>query len=102
MHADYAGKGVDQLAQVIHTIKTNPESRRIVMTAWNPADLSKMVLPPCHMFMQFYVANGELSCQVRCIFANCALFEHCCNACISTVSLVCACLRLFALVCVAL
>ncbi len=64
MHADYRGKGVDQLAEVIHTIKTDPESRRIVLTAWNPPDLPAMALPPCHMFAQFYVANGELSCQV--------------------------------------
>jgi dihydrofolate reductase/thymidylate synthase len=62
MHADYSGQGVDQLAQVIHTIKTNPNDRRIIMSAWNPADLKLMALPPCHMFCQFYVANGELSC----------------------------------------
>lgn len=65
MHADYTGQGVDQLAQVIETIKTNPTSRRIVMSAWNPADLHLMALPPCHMFAQFYVHDGgELSCQV--------------------------------------
>jgi dihydrofolate reductase/thymidylate synthase len=66
MHADYTGKGVDQLAQVIHTIKTNPNDRRIVLTAWNPADLGIMALPPCHMFCQFYVdtQRGELSCQM--------------------------------------
>lgn len=64
MHADYTGQGVDQLADCIHKIKTCPEDRRIVLTAWNPADLDKMALPPCHMFCQFYVANGELSCQV--------------------------------------
>jgi dihydrofolate reductase / thymidylate synthase len=64
MHADYAGQGVDQLADCIHKIKHNPEDRRIIMTAWNPADLDKMALPPCHMFCQFYVANGELSCQM--------------------------------------
>lgn len=66
MHADYKGKGVDQLAQVIHTIKTNPNDRRIVLTAWNPADLGIMALPPCHMFCQFYVDTdrGELSCQM--------------------------------------
>jgi len=65
MHEDYTGQGVDQLAQVINLIKTNPTSRRIVMSAWNPAHLPEMALPPCHMFAQFYVANGELSCQVR-------------------------------------
>lgn len=64
MHADYSGKGVDQLKQCIEKIKTNPTDRRIVLTAWNPADLALMALPPCHMFCQFYVANGELSCQM--------------------------------------
>jgi len=64
MHTDYTGQGVDQLKDVIHKLKTNPNDRRIVMTAWNPADLEQMALPPCHMFCQFYVANGELSCQL--------------------------------------
>ncbi|CAM9244375.1 unnamed protein product [Ascophyllum nodosum] len=64
MRADYTGKGVDQLAECIKKIKTNPEDRRIVLSAWNPADLGKMALPPCHMFCQFYVAEGELSCQM--------------------------------------
>lgn len=64
MHADYSGKGVDQLAEVIHKIKNNPTDRRILLTAWNPAALKEMALPPCHMFCQFYVANGELSCQM--------------------------------------
>ena len=62
--ADYAGKGVDQLADVIDQIRNNPQSRRIVLTAWNPSALSEMALPPCHMFAQFYVARGELSCQM--------------------------------------
>lgn len=62
MHTDYTGKGVDQLAEVIKTIKTNPSSRRIVMSAWNPSDLKEMALPPCHMFCQFYVAKGKLDC----------------------------------------
>jgi len=64
MHDDYTGKGVDQLAKCIEQIKNNPTDRRIVLTAWNPADLTVMALPPCHMFCQFYVANGELSCQM--------------------------------------
>ena len=63
-NTDYTGQGVDQLARCINCIKTNPTSRRIVMSAWNPADLNDMALPPCHMFCQFYVANGELSCQM--------------------------------------
>lgn len=54
--ADYTGQGVDQLAEVIHKLKHNPYDRRIIMSAWNPADLKKMALPPCHMFAQFYVS----------------------------------------------
>ncbi|XP_047062037.1 bifunctional dihydrofolate reductase-thymidylate synthase isoform X5 [Lolium rigidum] len=64
MHADYTGKGFDQLIDVIDKIKNNPDDRRIIMSAWNPSDLKKMALPPCHMFAQFYVENGELSCQM--------------------------------------
>lgn len=63
----YLGRtGVDQLAQCIETIKNNPEDRRIIMSAWNPADLDQMALPPCHMFCQFYVdtERRELSCQM--------------------------------------
>jgi len=62
MHTDYSGQGVDQLAECIKKIKEDPADRRIIMSAWNPADLNLMALPPCHMFCQFYVANGELSC----------------------------------------
>lgn len=64
MHADYTGQGVDQLAACIDKIKNDPTNRRILLSAWNPADLGEMALPPCHMFCQFYVANGELSCQM--------------------------------------
>ncbi|CAN6918208.1 unnamed protein product [Brassica oleracea] len=64
MHADYTGQGFDQLSDVINKIKNNPDDRRIIMSAWNPSDLKLMALPPCHMFSQFYVANGELSCQM--------------------------------------
>lgn len=70
MHTDYTGQGVDQLMECVNKLKSNPEDRRIIMSAWNPADLSKMALPPCHMFCQFYVANGELSCQVSIIVNN--------------------------------
>jgi len=64
MHDDYTGEGVDQLKHLIHTIKTNPSDRRMIVSAWNPAAFHLMALPPCHMFAQFYVANGELSCQM--------------------------------------
>jgi len=66
MHDDYSGKGVDQLQQVINTIKSDPTSRRIIMTAWNPSDIPIMALPPCHCLAQFYVnvEKKELSCQL--------------------------------------
>ncbi|XP_047183715.1 thymidylate synthase isoform X2 [Scophthalmus maximus] len=64
MHADYTGQGVDQLQKVIDTIKKNPEDRRIIMCAWNPKDMPHMALPPCHALCQFYVCDGELSCQL--------------------------------------
>ncbi|KAL6957355.1 hypothetical protein U1Q18_049239 [Sarracenia purpurea var. burkii] len=64
MHADYSGQGFDQLLDIIDKIKNKPDDRRIILSAWNPSDLKSMVLPPCHMFAQFYVANGELSCQM--------------------------------------
>ncbi|KAF8410565.1 hypothetical protein HHK36_003096 [Tetracentron sinense] len=64
MHADYTGQGFDQLLDVIDKIKNKPDDRRIILSAWNPSDLKLMALPPCHMFAQFYVANGELSCQM--------------------------------------
>jgi dihydrofolate reductase/thymidylate synthase len=62
MHADYTGQGVDQLQACIDKIKNNPSDRRIILSAWNPADLDQMALPPCHMFCQFNVENGKLNC----------------------------------------
>ena len=57
-------EGVDQLANLIDQIKNNPNSRRLIISAWNPCEVDKMALPPCHSFMQFYVINGKLSCQL--------------------------------------
>lgn len=58
------GKHIDQLMEVIETIKKNPDSRRMIVSAWNVADLPQMALMPCHAFFQFYVADGKLSCQL--------------------------------------
>jgi thymidylate synthase len=56
--------GVDQIVEIIERIKKNPNDRRLIVSAWNPAEISQMALPPCHCFFQFYVADGKLSCQL--------------------------------------
>lgn len=71
-NSDYTNKGVDQIAYILSEIKTNPNSRRIYMSAWNPSDLGKMCLPPCHVSCQFYVRSGR--------YLSCHLYMRSCDA----------------------
>jgi thymidylate synthase len=59
-----SGEHIDQISQVIETLKTDPDSRRMIVSAWNVGEIPRMALPPCHAFFQFYVADGKLSCQL--------------------------------------
>ncbi|KAK3987312.1 thymidylate synthase/dCMP hydroxymethylase domain-containing protein [Cladorrhinum sp. PSN332] len=75
---DYAGQGVDQLARIIHTLKTNPYDRRLILSAWNPKDMPQMVLPPCHMFAQFHVSFPKNSPEGR-GHLHCQLYQRSCD-----------------------
>lgn len=72
MHADYTGQGFDQLLDVIDKIKSNPDDRRIILSAWNPSDLKLMALPPCHMFAQVTL---EIVLFFVCLYFH-FVFEH--------------------------
>lgn len=71
-HTDYSGVGVDQIKYVLDLLKTDPNSRRIFMSAWNPKDLNKMCLPPCHVSAQFYVREGK--------YLSCHMYQRSCDA----------------------
>lgn len=70
---DGKGGAIDQIVQVVEQIRHNPDSRRLIVSAWNVADVDQMALPPCHLLFQFYVANGRLSCQLYQRSADCFL-----------------------------
>ncbi|CAG8723875.1 24353_t:CDS:2 [Racocetra persica] len=74
---DYTGQGVDQLREVIDKIQNHPNDRRIILSAWNPADLKEMALPPCHMFCQFYVSNPNSKTNTRSL--SCLLYQRSCD-----------------------
>ncbi len=74
---DYSGQGVDQLRQVIDKIKNNPHDRRIILSAWNPAALKDMALPPCHMFCQFYVSDAKSANDLPTL--SCQLYQRSCD-----------------------